>query len=108
MAGIQTSGWAVSKITKFAKAKSCTARIPGVCNGDPKTSVWAHIRGIRFGAGIGKKPHDLIGLIACSDCHDVIDGRVRTDIERDFIMQCAYEGHCESLVLLEKAGIVKT
>lgn len=98
----------MSKITKFAEGKHCTARIPGVCNADPATSVWAHIRKIRFGAGARKKPPDLIGLIACSDCHGCIDGRTHKELDRDWIMQCAYEGHCESLVMLEKEGVIKT
>ena len=96
----------MSKITKAAEGKRCTARIPGVCNCDTKTSVWAHIRSIRFGAGKGLKPPDLIGLIACSGCHDVIDGRVKTDHDKDYVRMCAYEGHLESLMILWEEGII--
>lgn len=96
----------MSAITKFASGKPCTARIPHGFGHDPATSVWAHIRGVRWGAGMGKKPPDFCGLIACSMCHDIIDGRVQTDMERDFIKMCAMEGHLESLALLHKEGLV--
>ena len=98
----------MSKITKFAQDKVCTARIPGVCNFNKETSVWAHIRSVRFGAGVGKKPSDLLGLIACSNCHDVIDGRVNSEHSKRDIEVMMYEGHCESLLLLELNGLVET
>lgn len=97
----------MSKITKSAENKLCTARIPRHCNANPKTTVWAHIRSIRFGAGKGIKPTDLIGLYACSGCHDVIDGRVKTDHDRDYVKMCAYEGHLESLMILWEEGIIE-
>ena len=96
----------MSKITDFAANRPCTMRLPGVCNHNPATSVWAHINSVRYGAGRGKKAPDIIGLIACFDCHAVLDGRVKTTLERDYIKLCALEGHMESLVLLVKAGIL--
>ena len=47
-------------------------RIPHVCNHDPSTTVLAHIR---RGAGISRKPPDVIGVWACHSCHDAIDRR---------------------------------
>ena len=101
----------MSKITKAAQDKPCTARIPQVCNFDRRTSVWAHLRGIRWGAGERIKPFDLIGLIACSDCHDAIDGRRKKDknghlLDPEFVQTCAYQGHMESLMVLHKEGII--
>jgi len=96
----------VTKITDYARGKGCTARIPGICNHNPETSVWAHINSVRWGAGKGIKSPDLCGLIACSSCHDVIDGRVKTGYEREFIKLLAYEGHMESLAMLVKDGVI--
>ena len=101
----------MSKITKSAEGKRCTARIPNVCNGNPKTTVWAHIRSIRNGAGGSLKPCDLIGLYACGDCHHAIDRRVRKNkkgeyLDPDFVKMCAYEGHLESLMILWEEGII--
>ena len=96
----------VSKITDSAEGKRCTMRIPGVCCYDNTKTVWAHIRGIRWGAGGSLKPPDIIGLYACQNCHDILDRRVKTDFDRDYIMQLAYEGHCESLSILWEEGII--
>lgn len=59
------------KITGSAKGEDCTLRMPGVCNFNPDTTVFAHIGG----AGMGLKAHDIHGFYACSDCHDLIDNR---------------------------------
>lgn len=74
-------------------------RIPGVCNGNPETTVLAHIR-IGNVAGIGQKPPDICGVWACSACHDVIDGRkvfhdmqegwYSNDLLRALVQQLAY------------------
>lgn len=96
----------MSAIREFARGKACTARIPLVCNRDPQTSVWAHLNSIRWGSGRGFKAPDVCGLIACSACHDVIDNRVKTDYDRDWIRHLAYEGHMESLALLVSAGVI--
>ena len=96
----------MSAITEFARGRPCTMRLTGICNHNPETSVWAHINSVRWGSGKGQKCPDIIGLIVCSDCHDVLDRRVKTLIEREFVMLAAYEGHCESLALLVKEGVI--
>ena len=45
-------------------------RVPGVCNGDPKTVVLAHLNG----AGVGMKNPDWQAAYACSACHKFLDG----------------------------------
>jgi len=60
----------MSKLRQSAKGQECTARIPGVCNFRPETTVLAHING----AGIGRKDNDLFGSFCCSDCHFYLDG----------------------------------
>lgn len=97
----------MTAITKFAQGKECTARIPGVCNRDPATSVWSHLNSVRWGAGRSQKAPDVCGLIACYNCHMVIDRQHKTDHDREFVMQCAYEGHMESLAMLVKEGVIK-
>ena len=95
----------MSKITKAAEGRPCTIRLPG-CNGNPETSVWAHINSIRWGAGRGHKAPDICGAIACSNCHDIIDGRKKTNLDRDFIRLAAMDGHMESLMILWEEGII--
>lgn len=67
----------MSKLRKSARGQQCTLRLTG-CNYNPETTVLAHIRINRF-CGIGMKPPDYMGVFACSNCHDKIDGRVKSD-----------------------------
>lgn len=60
-----------SKIRRSAQGQDCTIRIPGVCNGNPETTVLCHLPG----GGMGAKRHDIHGAYGCSSCHDAIDGR---------------------------------
>ena len=57
-------------IRDYARAKHCTVRYPGICNGNPETSVLSHDNG----AGMALKHSDLFGAISCSDCHNETDG----------------------------------
>lgn len=61
-------------LRQLANMKHCMLRLEGVCNRDATTTVLAHIRHANI-AGMGQKPSDLCAVWACSDCHDVIDGR---------------------------------
>jgi hypothetical protein len=62
------------KITDSAKGQDCSVRLPGICNGNNETVVFAHI-GKRRGMAI--KCADYFGVYACSACHDEIDRRTR-------------------------------
>ena len=68
-----------------AKGENCEIRSP-ICNYDPQTTVLAHYRLVGI-SGIGLKSPDLIAAHACSDCHDLVDGRrfiegyKRTDVQ---------------------------
>ncbi|SRG77835.1 bacteriophage protein [Shigella flexneri 2a] len=64
-------------LRKAARGQMCTVRIPGYCNHNPETSVLAHYR-LAGTCGTATKPHDMQVAIACSSCHDLIDGRVKT------------------------------
>ena len=63
------------KIRESARGEDCTLRLPG-CMNDTKTTVLAHSPYKSFhGGGISLKPEDLFSCYACSNCHDVLDGR---------------------------------
>jgi hypothetical protein len=59
-------------LRKLAQGKPCMIRSP-LCNYNPDTTVLAHWRD--SSTGMGKKEGDLVGAWACSECHDLIDGR---------------------------------
>jgi hypothetical protein len=62
---------------KDAQGKPCMVRIPGICNGNPETTVLAHYRLSGY-CGTGIKPDDeAFGAWACSACHDECDRRTR-------------------------------
>lgn len=81
---------ASSKFRKSAKGRECQIRIPGVCNGNPETVVLCHLNG----GGMGMKRPDIHGAFGCSDCHDAIDGRARTDYSKDEL----FLFHCEAVI----------
>jgi hypothetical protein len=80
-------------------------RLIGICNHNPETTVLAHIRmpGI---SGIGMKADDLLGAWACSSCHDAIDRRSHTDLDRDYVRLAHLEGMARTITILRKEGIV--
>lgn len=97
----------VSKITKAARDQPCTIRL-ACCNGDIRTTVLAHYRSVRLGAGTSHKPADFIGAFACSSCHDVVDGRTRIpDQSRDQVRFAHAEACLETFGKLVGMGLIK-
>ncbi len=96
-------------IRDAARDEECTVRIVGACNFDPATSVWSHAPWLDGDRGMQIKSLDLNGAIACSACHDLIDGRTKhlppgaskQSIELDW-----HRGHLRSLVRLRQKGLV--
>ena len=64
----------MANLRKLAKDQVCEIRLPGICNGNPETTVLAHAR-IAGISGMGIKAPDLLAAHACSACHDAVDGR---------------------------------
>ena len=88
------------KIINTARGAPCALRLPGICNNDPATTVWAHLNG--FGKGMGMKTHDILGFPACSSCHAAYDqGKDRSKYVGD-----ALRALCETLVGLVLSGLV--
>lgn len=68
-----------NKIRKSAKGESCCLRLPGICNGNPETTVLAHVH-THF-SGIATKSNDLHGFYACSACHQAYDNHEVENID---------------------------
>jgi hypothetical protein len=79
----------VSKIRKSARDEDCSLRIPTICNFNPETTVLAHLN-TKF-KGMGLKSPDLFGVYACSNCHDVLDGRRNHPIDAQSVMDALFE-----------------
>ena len=63
------------KIRESARGESCSLRFYQVCNDNPETTIFAHVGSA---GGMGLKCGDNFGVYACSSCHDLIDGRIKS------------------------------
>ena len=94
-------------LRQFARGQDCQLRIYGVCNYNPETTVLAHLR-VGGVAGMGQKPPDIAGVLACSACHDAIDGRRKTDLRRVQLEAHMLHGLVRTLkIVAEQYDIVK-
>ena len=66
-----------SKIRSSARGEDCSLRL-GQCSSN-ETVVLCHIGRLR---GMAIKCGDHFGVYACSNCHDVIDGRVKSQFSK--------------------------
>jgi hypothetical protein len=92
----------MSKISESARGEMCLVRIPGVCNHNPETVVLAHANGF----GMGMKAPDSESAYCCSDCHDVIDGRVHTGWDENDLDLMFFEGQRRTRLILIKKGLL--
>ena len=92
----------MSKIRKSAKGEECQVRIPMACNGNPETTVLAHLNG----GGMGMKQPDYLAAYCCSACHDVIDGRTKMNRNFGNVTQYHYEGIFRTQKILFEKGLL--
>lgn len=96
------------KLTKASRNQTCTIRLPGICSHDPEKTVPCHVSGIRFGHGVGQKVPDILVADGCSECHSVVDGRVKVKhLTKEQIRLAFYEGVLETILRRVAAGLVK-
>lgn len=86
----------------LARDRPCMVRLPGICNGDPATTVLAHYRMAGI-CGTGQKPPDECSAWACSSCHDEIDRRTRRS-ETEFVRAAHAEACLRTLHALTREG----
>lgn len=90
-------------IRNAARGESCTFNITGHCNYNPETSVMAHLPSPIS----GYKSTDLASVaVSCSNCHDVIDGRVNHDVSQEDIEFYMRRAQTLTLNMLYEKGIV--
>lgn len=82
-----------SKVRQSAEMEACCLQIHPYCNGDPETTVLAHLPSQYHGMAL--KSPDWWAVYACSSCHDIIDSRNPQAINAlgwDEIHQCVMRG----------------
>ena len=95
----------MTNLRKEARGRGCMVRIPEVCNHNSETVVLAHYR-LAGVSGIGMKSPDVLGAWACSACHDAIDRRAHTDLDRDYVRLLHLEGMARTLAQLNREGLL--
>jgi len=96
----------MSKLRNSARGQDCFIRLPGICNGNPETTVLCHLPD---GSGTGKmggKSADIHGVFGCSACHDEIDRRTMHTNPTDAFIY-AMEGHMRTLRYWMENGYLK-
>jgi hypothetical protein len=93
----------MTNLRKASRGRPCQIRLPGICNGNAETTVLAHYR-LAGLCGVGTKPVDPVGAWACSSCHDAVDRRSHTDLERDFVRLAHAEGCLRTIAQLVSEG----
>ena len=93
------------KLRKEARGRGCMVRIPDVCNHNSETVVLCHYR-LAGVSGIGMKSPDVLGAWACSACHDTIDRRAHTDLDRDYVRLLHLEGMVRTIAQLNREGLL--
>lgn len=92
----------MSKITESARGEMCQIRIPGVCNHTPEKVVLCHLNG----GGMAFKNPDYQSAYGCSDCHDAVDGRLKTPYTSDQLKLMHLEGVIRTQEILREKGLI--
>tara|TARA_R100000541_G_scaffold50987_1_gene58307 strand:+ start:4373 stop:4666 length:294 start_codon:yes stop_codon:yes gene_type:complete len=90
------------KIRAAARGQDCTLRL-GNCS-STETVVFCHI-GRRKGMGI--KCSDNMGVFGCSNCHDIIDGRVRSEFNKGELNTEKLRALEETQEILMSSGLIE-
>lgn len=92
-------------LRQLAKGQHCMIRVPGICNGDPSTTVLCHLK--RGWCGT-LKPPDICAVFGCFDCHNEIDGRTHASgLSRTELDAILLRALCEQLRWYLDRGIIK-
>lgn len=65
------------KIRDSAKGEDCTLRLSPNCTDEWGAVVLCHIGRV---SGISAKCHDTFAVFGCNFCHDIIDGKVKSEL----------------------------
>jgi len=98
---------AMTKIRESARGQECQIRVPGICNGDPATTVLCHLSG----GGMGRRRNDLAAAYGCYECHNCVDGRDHQSSDPITILERKlyfYEAVIRTHEILLEKGLIKT
>jgi len=93
----------MSRLSKSAKGKMCQVRIPSVCRNETDTVCLAHIGG----AGWAMKTLDIHGAYYCGKCHDIVDGRVKSEFPHELIKLWHLQGVMRTQEIMVKEKLIR-
>jgi hypothetical protein len=105
-ATLKSKGPRMTPIRKSARDEECTLRFP-VCNGDTKTTVWAHSNNYQDGKGGSIKARDEEGCYACFACHSWLDGGYAGHMLRETVEVFFNLARINSQAILRRKGLMK-
>ena len=89
-----------TKLTRFARGKSCTINFYPHCSGNDEETVLAHAPCEDKGMSI--KSPDWWGAHSCYTCHMILDGQIKSD---DITPEEKYRGHMRGVYRTQKRVI---
>ena len=93
-----------SKIRQSARMRDCQLQIYPYCNQNPETTVLCHLPSEDKGWSL--KSPDWWAAYGCSTCHDIIDGRMKTDLSKEEIHRCMMRGLYRTQKIMFEEGIL--
>ena len=91
----------MSKFRKAAQGEHCTIRLPG-CLPGTETTVLAHLPN----RSLSKKASDLNAAFSCFSCHQIADGVVQTDLEREWVELMFRRGQQRTIDRFHEKGLL--
>lgn len=93
------------KLRDSCRGKPCALMLADQCSSDD-TTVPNHIQ-LKGHGGTGTKPSDIFLVDGCSACHDILDGRVKSNYTAEFLELTGYRAMYKKQQYFLDTGLVK-
>lgn len=77
-------------LLEMVRGRPCLMRVPGVCNGDPETTVAAHSNWPDHSKAMGRKAGDCYIAASCYACHTWLDAGKAPGRDKRFYFMAAH------------------
>lgn len=96
----------MSKLTDSARGRECQIRVPFACLRTTDTTVACHVRMADI-SGMSLKAPDIFIAFGCFACHEVVDGRRKTDYTPEQRRTMLLEGMMRTQAILWREGLIR-
>ncbi len=95
----------MSRLTRAAKGQECTVNLFPYCDCTTETTVLAHAPS--EDKGWARKSPDWWGADCCNSCHEILDGKRRTEIPKEEIYRCHMRGVFRTIKRRINMGLIE-